>query len=143
VNIGGTGNNGSGDNDKYTYDLNTGRMLTYAFTVGSTPKSIAGTLTWNQNGTLRALAIADGFNSGGTQTCNYGTSTVMGYDDQGRLLSANCASAWNQTFFYDQYGNPSKTGSVSGLAPLVTIPPLITTTTRYPRKSATTSAATC
>jgi RHS repeat-associated protein len=106
---------GTADNDTYTYDANTVRMKTYTFTVGSTPKSIAGTLTWNSNGTLRTLAITDGFNSGGTETCNYGTSTTMGYDDLGRLLSVDCSSspAWAQTFSYDQYDNITKTGSIS------------------------------
>src|SRR5262249_16005995 len=42
-----------GDTDTYTYNSNTGRMATYTFTVGSTPKSMVGTLTWNANGTLR------------------------------------------------------------------------------------------
>jgi RHS repeat-associated protein len=109
VNIGGTT-----DNDTYTYSPYTGLMNTFAFTVGSTPKSLAGTLTWNPNGTLGSLAITDGFNSGGSQTCNYGTSTVVGYDDLGRLVSANCvnssnANVWGQNFSYDQYDNLTKT----------------------------------
>jgi RHS repeat-associated protein len=107
VNIGGTS-----DNDTYAYDP-TGRMTSFAFTVGATPNSMSGGLTWNQNGTLRQLAITDGFNAGGTQTCNYGTSTVMGYDDLGRLLSANCGSVWSQSFSYDPYGNITKSGSLS------------------------------
>jgi RHS repeat-associated protein len=112
VNIGGTGNSGAGDSDTYTYD-STGRMSGYTFTVGSTPESMSGMLTWNPNGSLRQLAITDGFDSGGTQTCTYGTSTVMGYDDLGRLLSANCGSVWQQTFSYDQYDNITKSGSLS------------------------------
>jgi YD repeat-containing protein len=88
-------------------------MATYAFTVGSTPKTMQGTLTWNQNGTLRTLAITDGFNSGGTQTCNYGTSTTSGYDDLGRLVSVNCGSIWAQTFSYDPFGNLTKSGSLT------------------------------
>ena len=112
VNIFGTGSSGSGDNDTYTYDA-TGRMSAYTFTVGATPKSMGGALMWNANGTLRQLAITDGFNGGGTQTCTYGTSTVIGYDDLGRLLNVNCSSAWQQTFSYDQYDNITKTGSAS------------------------------
>jgi RHS repeat-associated protein len=108
---------GTSDNDTYTYYPNTERMNTYTFTVGSTPKSVAGTLTWSANGSLRQLAITDGFNSGGTETCNFGTSTVMGYDDIGRLLSANCGSVWGQTFSYDQFGNISKTGSLTWACP--------------------------
>ncbi|HTV55919.1 MAG TPA: hypothetical protein VMI06_13530, partial [Terriglobia bacterium] len=104
---------GTSDNDTYTYDSNTQRMLTYTFTVGSTPKSIGGTLTWNDNASLRKLVVTDGFNSGGAQTCNFGTSSVMGYDDLGRLLSANCGTPWSQSFSYDQFGNISKTGSIT------------------------------
>ena len=107
-NIGGTS-----DNDTYTYYSNTGRMNTFTFTVGSTPKSIAGTLTWNQNGSLQQLAITDGFSAAGTQTCTYGSSSVMGYDDLGRLLNVNCGSNWQQTFSYDQFGNLTKTGSLN------------------------------
>jgi RHS repeat-associated protein len=59
------------------------------------------------------LAITDGFNSGGAETCNFGTSTVMGYDDLGRLHSANCGSPWSQSFSYDQFSNITKTGSIS------------------------------
>jgi YD repeat-containing protein len=91
---------GTADNDTYTYYSSTERMNTYTFTVGSTPKSIAGTLTWNGNGSLRTLAITDGFNSGGAQTCNFGTSTTMGYDDLGRLLSANCGTPWSQASIF-------------------------------------------
>jgi len=96
----------------YLYDPNTGRMTQWTFQVGSTA-SETGALTWNANGTLRQLAIVDGFNSGGSQTCTFGTSTVMGYDDIGRLLSDNCGSVWAQTFSYDQYDNLTKSGSIS------------------------------
>ncbi len=102
-----------GDSDNYGYDPNTGRMTNFTFTVGSTPKSMVGGLNWNPNGTLGSLAITDGFNSSGTQTCSYGTSTVAGYDDLGRLASVNCGSIWSQTFSYDPFGNITKSGSVS------------------------------
>jgi RHS repeat-associated protein len=99
------------DNDTYTYDPNTGRMASYTFTVGATPITMMGSVNWNTNGTLGSLAITDGFNAGGTQTCAFGTSTVQGYDDEARLLSDNCGSVWAQTFSYDQYGNLTKAGS--------------------------------
>lgn len=101
----------AGDSDNYSYDSNTGRMTNFTFTVGSTPKSMVGGLTWNANGTLRTLQITDGFNSAGNQTCNFGTSTTAGYDDLGRLVSANCGSVWSQTFSYDPFGNITKSGT--------------------------------
>jgi YD repeat-containing protein len=88
-------NIGSGtDNDAYTYDPNTGRMTQYVFTVGSANET--GVLTWNPIGSLKTLAITDGFHSGGTQTCNMGSSTPsMGYDDMNRLLMFDCGtSGW-------------------------------------------------
>jgi RHS repeat-associated protein len=97
------------DQSDYGWDPNTGRMKNWTFHVGNASET--GTLTWNANGTLRQLAIVDGFNSGGSQTCNFGTSTVMGYDDLGRLLSDDCGSVWQQTFSYDQYDNITKSGS--------------------------------
>jgi RHS repeat-associated protein len=100
------------DQSDYTYDPNTGRMTNWTFQVGST-SSETGTLSWNANGTLRQLAIVDGFNSAGSQTCTFGTSTVMGHDDLGRLLSDNCGSVWAQTFSYDQYDNLTKSGSIT------------------------------
>ena len=103
--------NMAGDTDSYTYDPNTGRMTQYAFTVAT--HSETGALAWNSNGSLRQLAITDGFNSGGSQTCNFGTSSVMGYDDIGRLLSADCSPVWSQSFSYDQYGNITKAGSLA------------------------------
>jgi RHS repeat-associated protein len=102
---------GAGDSDNYAYDAQTGRMTNFTFTVGSTPKSQIGNLTWNKNGTLRKLAMTDGFNSGGAQSCNFGTSSAMGYDDLGRLLIANCGSVWFQSFSYDPYGNLTQSGS--------------------------------
>jgi RHS repeat-associated protein len=107
--------NNNGDNDTYTYDPNTGRMATYTFTVGATPKSMAGTLTWNANGTLSKLAITDGFNASGTETCKYGdpTASVAGYDDLSRLISANCGTPWSQSFTYDPFGNITKSGSIT------------------------------
>ena len=51
-------------------------MTQYQFTVGATPKSVTGGLTWNLNGTLKQLAIVDGFNAADTQTCNYGYQPI-------------------------------------------------------------------
>jgi RHS repeat-associated protein len=102
-------NIGSGtDNDAYTYDPNTGRMTQWVFTVGSANET--GVLTWNPIGSLKTLAITDGFHSGGTQTCNMGNSTPsMGYDDLNRLLMYDCGSGgWGQTFSYDPYNNLTK-----------------------------------
>jgi RHS repeat-associated protein len=99
------------DQSDYVYDPNTGKMTKWTFQVGSTGTE-TGVLNWNPNGTLQQLAITDGFNAG-SQTCTFGTSSVMGYDDLGRLLSDNCGSVWAQTFSYDQYDNITKAGSIS------------------------------
>ncbi len=98
------------DQSDYVYDPNTGRMTKWTFQVGST-SSETGALTWNTNGTLKTLAINDGFNVGGTQTCNFNPSlaTGTGYDDTGRLVGIDCGSGgWGQTFSYDEYDNLTK-----------------------------------
>src|SRR5581483_6778424 len=84
----------NGDTDAYLYD-GLSRMTQFKFTVGSTPKSLTGTLTWSANGTLDQLAITDQFNAANSQTCTYG------YDDLTRLSSVNCGTPWSQTFTYD------------------------------------------
>jgi RHS repeat-associated protein len=97
------------DNDTYTYYDTTGRMQTYAFTIGSTPKTITGTYGWNQNGTLQNLAITDPFYAVDQQTCNYL------YDDLARLSSVDCgATFWQQNFTYDAYGNITKAVPTNG-----------------------------
>lgn len=94
------------DSDSFTYDPNTFRMTQYKYTVGSTPKTVVGTLTWNANGTLGSLGITDQFNAANTQNCTYS------YDDLARIASGNCGSSvWSQTFSYDAFGNITKTGS--------------------------------
>jgi RHS repeat-associated protein len=99
----------STDYDGYTYDLNTGRITGWTFQVGTSPKTQTGALTWNPIGTLKSLAITDGFYTGATQTCNFGASSNMGYDDWNRLLYDDCGSGgWGQTFSYDQYNNLTK-----------------------------------
>lgn len=106
---------GLGDSDTYAYDGNTGRMSSYTFTIGLTPVSMVGNLTWNANGTLRQLAITDGVNAGGTQTCNYGTSSTPGYDELGRLVSVDCGAAiWQQNFSYDPFNNLTKSVPTGG-----------------------------
>lgn len=95
----------SGDSDSFTYDSNTGRMTQYKYTVGSSPQSVIGNLTWNSNGTLSQLAITDPFNSTNTQTCNYS------HDDLVRIANANCGNAASQTFSYDPFGNIYKQGN--------------------------------
>jgi hypothetical protein len=55
---------GSLDKDTFLYDGNTGRMTQYKFFVGSS--NVTGNLTWNANGSLKTLNIADGLNSADT-----------------------------------------------------------------------------
>ena len=100
---------GSVDSDAYQYDGNTGRMLKYTFNMGTGPTKQVGTLTWNQNGTLGQLQIADQINTANSQTCTFG------YDDLVRITNANCGSVWAQTFGFDPFGNLSKTGSAQFL----------------------------
>jgi hypothetical protein len=99
----------SSDSDTYTCDPNTGRMKTYAFTVGASPATLTGTLTWNANGTLQKLATSDGFNAGGTMTCASNPTGSVGYDDWSRLLTIDCGGTnWGQNFSYDIYDNLTK-----------------------------------
>jgi RHS repeat-associated protein len=98
------GSPGSGNSDTYTYD-SSGQMKTYTFT--SAGKSMIGTLTWNPIRSLASLAINDGFNSGGTQTCTYN------YDDAARLTNNSCGSIFAQTYSYDQYDNLTQAGGLS------------------------------
>jgi RHS repeat-associated protein len=100
-------NLGDGDHDDYQYDSNTGRMTQYSFTIGATPQTESGTLTWNPNGTLQQLAISNPFNSNDNQICSYA------HDDLARLSNANCGSVWSQSFNYEPYGNITKTGTVA------------------------------
>jgi len=98
---------GTSDSDGFSFDGNSGRMKQYTFTVGASPNTVTGQLTWNANGTLQQLAITDQFNSANTQTCNYS------YDDLVRIAGVNCGSVWSQTFGFDPFGNLTKSGSVS------------------------------
>jgi RHS repeat-associated protein len=105
---------GSGDKDTYSYDMNTGRVNQYQFTIGTTPKNIIGSLNWNPDWTLGSLTITDPFNAADAQTCGYS------YDGLARLAGVSCGpsnppngSIWGQTFTYDAFGNISKSGSIS------------------------------
>jgi len=102
---------GNGDSDVYGYDANTGRMNQFQFTVGATPKTLAGAVGWNPNGTLGTLGVTDPFNASNTQNCSYG------YDDLARVSGVNCVNGsttvWNQSFSPDAFGNLSKSGSSS------------------------------
>ena len=91
---------GSSDNDSFTWDSNTGRMKVYTFSVNS--QTDKGTLTWNKNGSLQKLVIADALNSADSQTCNYI------YDDLQRVATAGCGVLWTQNFTYDAFGNITK-----------------------------------
>jgi RHS repeat-associated protein len=98
-------NLGSSDSDAFGYDSNTDAMTQYKFNVNG--QSVTGNPTWNTNGTLQSLNIADPFNSSNTQNCTYA------HDDLVRLQSVNCGSGWSQTFSYDAFGNISKSGTNS------------------------------
>lgn len=101
------------DQDDYVYDSYTGSMTKYTFQVGNTPVTMVGNLTWNANRTLNQLQITDGFNSGGTQTCNFNPTAASGtgYDDLARLVGVDCGSGqWGQTYTYnDPYDNLNQT----------------------------------
>jgi RHS repeat-associated protein len=102
---------GSSDNDNFTYDTGTGRLKTYTFAINGVNDK--GTLTWNTNGTLGKLVIADSLSgTSDSQTCNFY------YDDLGRLggntsgHSVDCGSTkWQQLFTLDAFGNIVKSGS--------------------------------
>ncbi|HEX6802153.1 MAG TPA: RHS repeat-associated core domain-containing protein [Terriglobales bacterium] len=102
----------SGDTDKFTFDLATGRMTNATYTIGSTPQTFNVATTWNKNGTLSQLQVTDPFNSSISQTCSYG------HDDLARVASVNCGSSWSQDFTYDAFGNIAKTvpGGAAGQA---------------------------
>jgi RHS repeat-associated protein len=104
----------TGDYDSYTYDPNTSSMTGFGLRSNESGGSLSGTLSWNPNGTLEQLAISDGFNSGGTQTCTFA------YDDLVRLVSDLCgtgSTSYRSTMSYDQYNNITKSSS-NGTAPV-------------------------
>ncbi len=131
------------DNDSYTIDPNTGRINQFVFTVGSTPKNLTGVLSWNKSGTLGTVAITDGFNLGGTQTCLSNASSALGYgyDDLNRLVEFDCGSGhWGQQYSYDQYDNLTKT-VISGRSGSTWNPTYSQTTNHYGCGGCTTDAA--
>jgi len=118
---------GSGDSDAFQYD-STGRMTQYQATIGTSPSQVVtGALTWNPNGSLRQLAIADSFNSANTQTCTYV------HDDLARLGQVDCGTNnWGQTFSFDQFGNISWTPMASHNATRFQPGPYTATTNQFP-----------
>jgi RHS repeat-associated protein len=113
---------GSGNTESFSTEPSTGRETNYTVTIGGVTDS--GTLTWNSNGTLGQLAIADTVpGTGDSQTCTYG------YDDLKRISSVNCGTLWGQTFTYDAFGNVSK-NVPSGSAGLIFNPTYNTSSNR-------------
>ena len=100
---------GSADSESFTYDTNTGRTGSYAFSVNG--QSDTGTLNWNSNGTLASLGITD--NISGTSDSQ---SCTASYDDLGRQAGFNCGSKGSQSFSYDPFGNIAKTANGLGLS---------------------------
>lgn len=74
-----------------------------------------GTLTWNANGTLGKLVIADHISgTSDSQTCTFtydDLARIGGQDSKG--YSVDCGSSWQQLFTYDAFGNVTKTGNLS------------------------------
>jgi len=105
---------GSGDSNTFVYDDSaSGRLTGYTSTINVSPnqKLMTGALTWNANGSLRQLAIADNYNSNNAQTCTYQ------HDDLARIAAVNCGSGkWNQSFTYgsNNFGNVNWTGTGLG-----------------------------
>jgi RHS repeat-associated protein len=98
---------GSADSDSFTFDPNTGRMTQYKFNVNT--QSVIGNTSWNSNGSLAQLAIANPVNTADAQTCNYT------HDDLARIATVNCGTTkWTQNFSYDVFGNISKTVPAGG-----------------------------
>jgi len=97
---------GNSDSDSFQYDSNTFRPTQFLYTIGgSSPFTITGALTWNANWSLQKMVLTDTNDSTKNQTCTYSA------DDLQRIASANCSSAWEQTFTYDPFGNISKTAN--------------------------------
>lgn len=110
----------------YQYDPNTLRMTGYSAALNG--GTVSGALTWNPNGSLQKLVVADAFNSADGQTCTYGA------DDLSRIASVNCLSGstnvWNQNFTYDAFGNITKQVPTGGTG-ISRIPGYNASTNRY------------
>ena len=68
--------------------------------------------SWNRYAyvTNNPLALVDPFNSANAQTCTYA------HDDLVRIASANCGSAWTQSYsYFDVFGNLTQSGTYSFL----------------------------
>jgi len=76
---------GSGDSDTFNFEAYTGRMTQYKYTVGVTPQSVVGALSWNENGSLAELNITDPFNSANQQDCLYSHDDLEGNGDRFRI----------------------------------------------------------
>lgn len=104
---------GSSDSDGFSYDPNTGRPTQYVYSVNGATDT--GTLTWNANGTLGKLVIADHISgTSDSQTCTFtydDLARIGGQDSSG--YSVDCGSSWQQLFSYDAFGNVTKTGNLS------------------------------
>lgn len=97
---------GNGDSDSFQYDSNTYRPTQFKYNItGSGAFTITGNLTWNPNWSLQQKTQTDTNDSSKNQTCNYSA------DDLQRIASVNCATAWEQTFSYDAFGNIKKTAN--------------------------------
>jgi hypothetical protein len=100
----------SGDTDAYQYDPNTGRPTGSQNNVGpgTLPEQLSESLTWNANGSLQQLSLADRCQ---VQTCSYA------HDDLSRVGSVSCSgNTWSQNFSYDPFRNVNKSGSASWAA---------------------------
>jgi RHS repeat-associated protein len=125
----------TGDVDSYVYSPTTGAMT--RFTLASNGSTFAGSLYYNVNGTLNGLAITDGFNSGGTQSCLYL------YDDLVRIANDTCTEGtginqkivYGSTMAYDAVGNITKSSS-NGTAPVWPISGTYSATTNHLSSSA-------
>jgi RHS repeat-associated protein len=108
----------------YQYDPNTLRMTQYSYALSG--GTVSGSLTWNPNGSLQQLVVADPFNSADAQTCNYSA------DDLVRISSVSCnsGSVWGQQFTYDAFGNLTKSVP-SGATGITWQPGYSSSTNRY------------
>ena len=98
----------TGSFETFTYDGNSGRMTQWQSYNSGVNKSQTGALSWNQDSTLKTLAITDSYSA-----ADNNLNCAFGYDDLTRLISGNCSPTWAQTFSYDVFGNITKSGNVN------------------------------
>ena len=108
----------------YQYDSNTLRMTSYS--AAGSNGTLSGTMTWNPNGSLQQLVIADPVNAADAQTCTYSA------DDLARISSVSCnsGSTWGQQFTYDPFGNITKSVP-AGATGISWLPGYNSSTNRY------------